>query len=44
MTDNFAMLYDHRKHTLGYYFMQKISLMNSDTLTTLRVNSMENAF
>ncbi len=26
--NNSVILYDHRKHTLGYYFIRKLILMN----------------
>lgn len=26
--NNSMILYDHRKHTLGYYFIRKLILMN----------------
>lgn len=35
MMQNSTTLYDHRKHTLGYYFMRKIILMNSEKSTPL---------
>ena len=37
MMNYFMTLYDHRKHTLGYYFMRKISLMNSEIHDTLTI-------
>ena len=30
MKQNSMMLYDHRKHTLGYYFIKKLILMNPE--------------